>query len=302
MSRREYDNSKQHKKFIDELTITTSQTVPAVTLANILAKGATTVSMFIVGGGGGGTGDGGVSDSIGCGGCGAQCLTYENIVLVASDINVEIGAGGVNGNPSTHVALPNGGNTTVTYNGITYIAKGGYGGANETGSYDYVKKYNFNVNTVFDIHPREGRSFCGCCIWQGTTASAEYVKIYYNFTPEQYMALYPEKNNLFFSIKGENGKRNPFDETDTMVYGCGGGSGYDAFRNVDFSATYPNYGGDNNAGGGRGGYGKNNTEENKGADAVSYGSGGGGGAFSSAHTYSYGGKGKQGIVKLYFYK
>ena len=302
MSRREYDNSKSHKEFVDELTITASQTISAITLANMLAKGATTINMFIVGGGGGGTGDNYTSDAVGCGGCGAQCLSYENIALIASDMSIEIGAGGINGNPKTDIALPNGGNTTVIYNGITYIAKGGYGGANISGGYEIEKYYNYTVNTIFNVHPREGRSFCGCCIWQGTTATAEYIKTYYDFTPEQYMALYPENKQITFSIKGENGKRNPFDEADTMVYGCGGGSGYDAYRNVDFSATYPNYGGDNNAGGGRGGYGKDNTPENAGVDATSYGSGGGGGAFSSKHTYSYGGKGKQGIVKLYFYK
>lgn len=303
MSRREYDNSTPHTEFIDELTITSTQTISSVTLANIMAKGANTVSMFVVGGGGGGTGDGGTSDTVGCGGTGAQCLAYENITLTASDMNITIGAGGLAGKPSTHThGIGDGGDTVVTYNGVSYVAKGGYGGANESGTYDYEKDKNMNVNTVFVYHPREGRSWCGGCIWQGTAAGAQYIGIYYNYTPEQYISEFPDKTIISYSIKGENGKRNPFDEADTMVYGCGGGSGYNAYRNVDLSDTYPNYGGDNNVGGGRGGYGKNNTEQNKGADATSYGSGGGGGAFSSMHIYSYGGYGKQGIVKLYFYK
>lgn len=275
-------------------------------LNEYIYKGYNNLSIFLVGGGGGGSGDGQIRGTVGTGGGGGECITINNLPLKATTLTISIGSGGSGSVAKVYSGVTGkaGGNTTVTYNGTTYTAKGGYGGDIQV----------MSKNTIFTKYPRGNRKFGG---WGGganvqTTTAYNWAQSYYNYTPEQYIKEYPSDTNIKYSQKGENGVTNPFDSSDTMVYGCGGGGGYDPYDwYTEATATnktyyskiqseFPNYGGDNNAGGGRGGYGDNNASTNCGHNATSYGSGGGGAAFSSGHTYGYGGNGKQGIVILKF--
>lgn len=300
--RREYNNTTGLSPLIE--TYTSNQTLTPSFFNEMIELGYNNMSIFLVGGGGGGSGDGWTRGNTGTGGGGGECITINNLQLNATSLTMSIGAGGSGSAAKTSSGTTGkaGGNTTVTYNGTTYIANGGYGG----------DSYVMSKNTIFTNYPRGNRKFGG---WGGgtnvaiTTAYTQ-VKTYYNYTPEQYIKEYPSTTNIHYSSKGETGIKNPFDSTDTTVYGCGGGGGYDPYDwytqasdktyYSKIQSEFPNYGGDNNAGGGRGGYGDNNASTNCGHNATSYGSGGGGGAFSSGHKYGYGGNGMQGIVILKF--
>lgn len=290
MSRREYDTNSKSTDII--LTYTSNFTIPAYGIQNAyLSKGYKFVSFFIVGGGGAGTGDFTGSDTNGFGGCGGECLLISNLPLVATYLSGYIGAGGTGGTRT--LDGNNGGDSYVTYNSNTYTAAGGWGG-----------KQVFSKRTRFETYPRGIRKLGGRGGWWGGASVSDHqtrIAQYYNMTPEEAIAA-STSTDIWYTIKGETGVKNPFDSTDTTVYGCGGGAGFDAYRGVDFSSTYPNYGGNNNVGGGRGGYGSNNASTNKGSDATSYGSGGGGAAFSSSHTNSLGGSGKAGCIIVCFSK
>ena len=300
--RREYNNTTGLSPLIE--TYTSNQTLTQSFFIKMIELGYNNMSIFLVGGGGGGSGDGWLRGKTGTGGGGGECITINNLQLNATSLTISIGAGGSGSAAQTSSGITGkaGGNTTVTYNGTTYIANGGYGGD----SYDMVK------NTIFTKYPRGNRKFGG---WGGgsnvaITTAYTWAETYYNYTPEQYIKEYPSKTTIHYSLKGETGIRNPFDSIDTTVYGCGGGGGYDPYDwytqasdktyYSKIQSEFPNYGGDNNAGGGRGGYGDNNASTNCGHNATSFGSGGGGGAFSSGHKYGYGGNGMQGIVILKF--
>ncbi|MDR1154089.1 MAG: hypothetical protein LBL04_05210 [Bacteroidales bacterium] len=73
-------------------------------------------------------------------------------------------------------------------------------------------------------------------------------------------------------------------------YGAGGAGANSAYHQTSVQQS----GG--NKGGGNSGYGDDNSSLNKGQNATYYGGGGGGGAFSSGHTTSLGGNGRQGVV------
>lgn len=308
MSRREYDIQKSSGDLVGALSITESKTISATDVAAMIAKGATKMSMFLVGGGGGGSGDYYQAGVTGHGGCSGECLVKNDITLYAKKIEITIGIGGAGGeageDSDAHSTGYNGTDTILIYNNTTYTAKGGYGGDSK----------NMPKNTIFTNYPRGSRKWGGCGYGYNNPPDTAYsrIKAYYTLTPEEFMKKYSTKTDIHYSIAGETGTKNPFDSEDSMVYGCGGGAGYNPYHwytqatdktiYSKIQSEFPNYGGDNNAGGGRGGYGDNNTKENKGSDATSYGSGGGGGAFCSKHTYSTGGNGMQGIVKLYFYK
>lgn len=283
------------------LDITENTTLTATDIQSYINQGYKTVSMFIVGGGGGGTGDGYPQGTCGCGGTGGECKSFKDIELVSNkDMTITIGDGGTKTNGGEESKAGNGGDSQVKYNGKTYTAEGGYGGDNRS----YSTVISMTHRDLFIEHPRGDRKWCGLSTWVpggDKDKATKLISQYYTVTPEEYILLKSDKE-LRYSIKGETGVRNPFDTTDTMIYGCGGGGGYNAYAGYDFTDTYPNYGGDDNAGGGRGGYGTDNATTNRGTDATSYGSGGGGAAFNSNHFTSYGGNGKQGIVKLYFYK
>ena len=284
--RREYQaNSSKIEPII--ITYLNNASISESDMQSYLDTGYTKISFFIVGGGGAGTGDFYDSDNDGYGGCGGECITIQNLDIIQDKVSIYIGAGGTGG--TRDCDGNNGGDTYCEYNGETYKAAGGWGG-----------KAIFNQKTVFSYYERGQRKWGGCGGWYASYPSQflSQVKTYYNMTPEQGIEYRASSaaSNYWYSIKGETGVKNPFDSNDTMVYGCGGGAGYNAYRGGDLTDTYPNYSGDNNVGGGRGGYGSDNATTNKGSDATSYGSGGGGGAFSSQHTYSLGGSGKQGCV------
>lgn len=305
MSRREYDVQKSSGDLVGALSITVSKTISDVEVADMIAKGATKMSMFLVGGGGGGSGDGNIAGVTGQGGCGGECIIINDIALRAKEIVITIGeggAGGVSDSDTEHGAA--GSDTILTYNDFTYTAKGGYGG-------DYV---DMSANKIFTTYPRGYRKWGGRGGGYNNTPKTIYdlMTNYYTYTPEDYIEKYSTKTTIYYSIAGETGIKNPFDSNDSMIYGCGGGGGYNPYHwytkasdktfYPKIQSEFPNYGGANNAGGGRGGYGDDGASTNFGHNATSYGSGGGGGAFAEHHIYSYGGNGMQGIVKLYFYK
>lgn len=287
MSRREYDSAYENQNDMI-IKITSSRSYNIIQIKQWVSAGYTKMSFFIVGGGGAGTGDFSGSDTVGFGGCGGECVLVENVALESNPtvgMTIVVGAGGTGGTRAKDGA--DGGVSSAGYLGVTYTANGGYGG-----------KQVFSKKTLFNTYPRGLRKWGGRGGWWGGNSSTCLTNVskYYNMTPETAVAS-ATGTEIWYSVKGERGVRNPFDMTDTTLYGCGGGAGYDAYRGSDLSSTYPNYGGDTiNDGGGRGGYGSNNASTNKGSDATSYGSGGGGAAFSSSHTNSLGGSGKQGIV------
>lgn len=305
MSRREYDIQKSSDNLVGALFITESKTISATDVAKMIAKGATKMCMFLVGGGGGGSGDGYNAGVTGHGGCGGECIIKNDITLYAKEIVITIGEGGDGGSGGSNAGYgTNGSDTILTYNNTTYTARGGYGG----------NSFKMPNNEIFTNYPRGYHKWGGCGQGYNNPPEVVYpnIKAYYILTPEEFMKKYSTKTFIYYSIAGETGVKDPFDFEDSMIYGCGGGAGYNPYHWYSnatdktiypkIQSEFPNYGGKNNAGGGRGGYGDNNAKENKGSDATSYGSGGGGGAFCSNHLYSTGGAGMQGIVKLYFYK
>lgn len=281
--RREYDYDTSKVGYQNGFT--NNGSINVTTLKFLYISGYRNIGFFIVAGGGAGTGDFFGSDSNGFGGCGGECMCITLPLVYSTGVGIYIGAGGAGGTRDADAA--NGGDSYVEYNGTTYTALGGWGG-----------KKTFRQKTLFDTYPRGLRKWGGCGGWWGgasVTDQQTRIATWYNYTPEQAIAA-TTSSEIYYSLLGETGVKNPLNPADNTYYGCGGGAGFDAYRGVDLSSTYPNYGGLNNVGGGRGGYGANNATTNNGADAVTYGSGGGGGAFSSTHTYSLGGNGKGGYV------
>lgn len=280
MSRRREYSSDKTRKIIKTINITSSMRISPKEFWIYSDSGSAYMGLMIVGAGGGGGGDAYSAGGGGGGGCGGEVTIVEDITVLKNVRGlVTIGAGGAGGNHGANGA--NGGETTFEYNNITYTARGGWGG------------YNPSSLSEMNNRPRLGDAGYGGA---GGGYKEDYnIKRYYNRTYEDALAATP----LTWSVKGEEGIKNPFDSTDTTIYSSGGGAGYNCYNGYDMSSTYPNYGG---TGAGRGGYGGNNASTNKGAAATSYGCGGGGGAFSSGHSYSQGGNGYQGIVRIYFYK
>lgn len=274
-SRREYSSDKT-RKIIKTINITSSTQIPPLAFWNASDNGSAYMGLMIVGAGGGDTYKAGGAG----GGCGGEVTIVEDITVINNvPAFITIGTGGAGGNHAANGS--NGGETTFAYNNVTYTARGGWGG------------YNPSSLSEMNNRPRLGDTGYGGA---GGGYKEEYnIKRYYNRTYEDALAATP----LTWSVKGEEGIKNPFDSTDTTIYSSGGGAGYNCYDGYDMSSTYPNYGG---TGAGRGGYGANNASTNKGTAATSYGCGGGGGAFSSGHGYSQGGNGYQCIVRIYFYK
>lgn len=277
--RREYDNEKT-RVIVQVENCTQTGDIGSEYLNDIMNNGATHIGLFIVAGGGGGAGDAYISGNSGGGGIGGEIKIIEDIPMIRNQaIGFKVGIGGTGGTHRNNGT--DGGLSSVTYNNTTYSARGGWGG------------YNSIALASMNQRPRLEKSGYGGA---GGAYKEDYnIKRYYNRTYEDALAATP----LTWSVKGEEGIKNPFDSTDTTIYSSGGGAGYNCYNGYDMSSTYPNYGG---TGAGRGGYGGNNASTNKGAAATSYGCGGGGGAFSSGHSYSQGGNGYQGIVRIYFYK
>ena len=283
MIRREYEESIESNIVIGCITATSRYIVDSQEVAEYIAKGANKVGLFIVGGGGAGSGDFSKAGHAGGGGNGGVVNALWDIPLVIQPIDITIGLGGVGG---TRNRTANAGTLSqVSYGGILYTAAGGRGGYNSNGGTSVTD------NRIIKNFPRvEGSAYCG---QGGGWKEPVNIKKYYNTKFDT--SLIPPA----WSVKGEEGSRNPFDETDTNIYGSAGGAGYNVHSSYDLSSTNPNFGG---TGAGRGGYGSNNATTNRGTDATFYGCGGGGGAFSSSHVYSLGGNGYQGIVKIYFLK
>lgn len=269
MSRREHNklSSQPSTGFVHLMTITR----PGTTVFDNIPSEFTTLGLWIVGGGGSGASEHYNSGNSGCGGNGGQARSFE-INYTGGILIVDVGSGGPATATGTNKTGANGGDSSVTYNGATYTAKGGLmaPGGNTTGT---PSKVDFS-----------GRGGVGWgWNWPGT-----------GYPDPSIVGRYPDG----FVGNGENGLPNPFNPNDTNLYGAGGGGGFCSYRNGN---SHPNdsfsYGGEN--GGGRGGGGRNNNATNRGGDATFYGAGGGGGAFSSNHGYGAGGAGYQGIVIIY---
>ncbi len=86
-----------------------------------------TVDILLVGGGGGAG-----YDISGGGGSGAVLLT-SNLIITPGTYSITVGSGGI-GSSSSTITGANGGNSTITINGITYIALGGGGGGSRISS------------------------------------------------------------------------------------------------------------------------------------------------------------------------
>lgn len=279
MSRRHHTSSDPIRVMVHTFSFSTvgQTTLPEVELAHMQDMGATHIGLFIVGGGGAGMGDGYRAGCVGGGGTGGSVFIKKDILLQIMPIVITVGGGGVGGTRNT--PGNNGGLSKVEFDTNTYEAYGGWGG------------YDPSTDAMMQQRPRLPNSGYGGA--GGGYKESTYVERYYN-TPFTY-PLSPRT----WTIKGEEGMKNPFDSSDNTVYGSGGGAGYNSYGGYDLSSTYPNYGG---TGAGRGGYGANNAGTNRGGNATSYGSGGGGAAFSSNHRNSLGGNGMQGVVRVYFYK
>lgn len=102
------------------ITTGTSRTVPA---------GATSMKVWVIGGGGGGTGGADCNASSECdGGYGGEAVkTYT--VVGGNTVSYTIGAGGAGGSGAPAV---NGGNSTLTYGGVTVTGGGGTRGDSGT--------------------------------------------------------------------------------------------------------------------------------------------------------------------------
>lgn len=239
----------------------------------VLPSHVSQIGLWIVGGGGSGASEHYNSGNSGCGGNGGQARDF--IILHDGSsvaIDIVVGNGGPRTATGTNKTGSNGGNSSVTFNGVSHSALGGLmaPGGNSTGT---PTKVEFS-----------GRGGVGWgWNWPGT-----------GYPDPEIVGRYPDG----FVGNGENGLKNPFDPEDTNLYGAGGGGGFCSYRT---GASHPNdsfsYGGE--TGGGGGGGGRNNNQTNKGGDATFYGGGGGGGAFSSGHSYGAGGAGYQGIVIIY---
>ena len=285
MSRREYDIAGKKRVIINALTITATKEITSAEIQQLSDNGSAYMGLFMVGGGGAGSGDFSKNGHAGGGGSGGVVKIVEDITLrKGMALAIVIGTGGSGGTRNRTAA--SGGDTSATYNNTTYTAAGGRGGYNSNGN------SSSQSNTVIKQFPRiEGSAYGG---QGGGWKEKGNVMKYYN-TPFSVDLTPPA-----WTIKGEDGTSNPFDPTDTNMYGSAGGAGYNVYGGYDLSGSCPNSGG--TTGGGRGGYGANNAATNRGANATFYGGGGGGGAFSSGHGNSLGGNGYQGIVKIYFYK
>ena len=253
-----------------------------VEIAKITTIGTTEVSLpkyreigfFVVGGGGSGHSDFSTTRWTGSGGNGG-CVNHFTVPFTTTSCTVVVGSGGaktgVKGSKSN-----NGSPSSIVYNGITYKSDGGFGGSNSKGELN-TKQVNSGLG--------------GFGKWGGYNDEAMYVWCANHPASE----LYP--GTIIPGGKGENGLPNQFDETDTNLYGAGGGASQNAYYPTTLYVGPAIPGGVK--GGGDGGYGNNNANTNMGQDGSFYGAGGGGGSFSSKHTYSRGGAGYQGIVIIY---
>lgn len=240
------------------------------------------LGFWIVGGGGGGKGDFSNSDNPGNGGNGGQAMSFTTTYSSSyTTCSVTVGAGGTGGPKKSSTAGGTGGASSVTFGGNTYTANGGYGGVGTTNTAQTVQSYS----------GLGGRMVSG-----NSTAQAQARTQGKAGEGESFTESGTTRPNTWYA-NGGDGQLNPFDATDTVKYGAGGGGGNDAYRSGPNS--YYAMGGE--TGGGRGGYGGNNASTNGGSNGVANtGSGGGGGSFSSNHTYGYGGDGGSGIVKIYY--
>ena len=255
-------------------------------VARITTIGTTIISLptcselgfFIVGGGGSGHGDFNSSRHTGNGGNGG-CVNSFVVPFSVTSCSVTVGKGGAYG-PSQY-GSNNGSDSYVSYNGTTYASIGGYGGSN-TPNISNIKQENSGIG--------------GCARWCGYSS----IDMYNWCSTHTSLEIYPDQTVTWgnYGSMGEDGLPNPFDKSDTNLYGSGGGGSQNAYDIPSGYCVGPAILGGTN-GGGDGGYGSNNAITNKGQDGSFYGAGGGGGSFSSNHTYSQGGAGYQGIVIIY---
>lgn len=255
----------------EEITRVTTVGTTQITIPS----GYDEIGFFIIGGGGSGHGDFYNSGNSGNGGNGG-CVNYFEVPYTLSACSVTVGKGGdagqSKGNSNNGVA------SSVTYDGSTYTSAGGYGGYN--GSGNNTKQENGGIG--------------GSARWGGYYGQDMFD---WCSTHTPLDGSYPTSTWAYGS-KGEDGLPNPFDENDTSLYGAGGGAGQNSYDIPSGYVVGPAMQGGLN-GGGAGGYGTNNSQQNRGQSGSFYGAGGGGGSFSSNHTYGQGGAGYQGIVIIY---
>lgn len=256
-------------------------------IARVTTTGTTTVNIpntysqlgfFVVGGGGSGHGDFNSAGHPGNGGNGG-CVNHWEIPMSGNTVVVTVGAGG--GKSASKGSSKNGSASFVVYNENTYTSDGGYGGTNDA-------NHGMCINTV-----QTNSGVGGIYIYTSPSSNLAYLEWRATHTALETTVI--SGTTLNGGAVGQNGYPNPFDETDTNLYGAGGGGGFNAYSGPVWNA--PISGG--TTGGGTGGYGAYNTSTNKGLDATFYGGGGGGASFSSSHTYGQGGAGYQGIVIIY---
>jgi hypothetical protein len=107
------------------MVVLTTGTSATYTFPTVLQVPGAKFKVTIVGGGGGGAGSSSGNSS--SGGSGALVIAIPVIIVGLYSFTYTIGAGGSAG-ASTPSAGGNGGDSSIIYNGINYVAGGGYGG------------------------------------------------------------------------------------------------------------------------------------------------------------------------------
>lgn len=124
MSRRFFGSDKLELAQTVRITKSSVYTVP---------PGMKYMDVFLVGGGGGGGSWKTWGYTSGMAGTGGNCSMVEMIKVTGGDtLNITIGSGGLKSKTKTALqkSATDGGDTVLSYNGISYTAKGGIGGIN----------------------------------------------------------------------------------------------------------------------------------------------------------------------------
>lgn len=110
--RRKFNNKiiEVFEPYTVEITKSTTYTVP---------KGATQVTMFLVGGGGGGSGDSQTSNHSGCGGNGGQVVLTSKTVN-SGTLDITVGEGGSGGRGGSNKSYAEDGETTIIKYGTSW--------------------------------------------------------------------------------------------------------------------------------------------------------------------------------------
>lgn len=140
MNRRFFGSDKLELAQTVRITKSSVYTVPS---------GMKYMDVFLVGGGGGGGSWNTWGYTTGMAGTGGNCNMFEMIKVTGGDtLNITVGAGGSKSKTRTALqkSATNGGDTILSYNSVSYTAKGGVGGINSesesnlTG--DYIDKWH----------------------------------------------------------------------------------------------------------------------------------------------------------------